>query len=798
MKGKSSNKTRIMVVTLALVLAIGCLIMADMFLKKNIPERVSASITESKYIENREQLSADSVIQTGTVVVHYVDEDGSTLKPDYVLEGNVGEEYEVKREEISKYTNSGEEPLNRAGRYALKQTEVTFVYKKSVNEVSVQADNQGKDGTNKNKVSVILNNPQSQREYDLRIVTKDENGNVINGANFIVRKDNNILHEGQVINGSFYAGKIGINEVGKKVYEIEETKATLGYGKISDKVNLGVNAHWDDGSKKFVVTLDEITVDGVTATVNQQEKTGEIIVEVVNKKSTAMYGMQIISKSGNTLLSGYKFKVVKENEMIAEGYTDNGILSVGEFEITEEGKETFEIYEEETAEGYGRVIQKETAGIVEITKKYDNENKKYYVVAKCSNIPGFSVDVSEEGMVNVYIEPLGNRYDLAIKKFVSAIDGQVTVGREPDVKIVEVKKENVGTVKEIQYTQNGEMERVANEQEITYTLRTYNESNLPGLGNKILENISDGLVFLPENETNKKYEWKLYIEDENGNLKETNDITKATVIATDYLTDKTIEGFNIETDREPKHLDVEVVFKIDESKITSKDRTIENTVKIVEPKGKTPEGGIEINTDNNVTSEVVYVKYFDLNVKKYIKEVTVKSNSKEKKYEIGENRKSELIKIDIPENEVNNTTLRITYGLKVTNVGEIEGYATELIDYMPADFKLIEDGEWKIDGEKAVTTELDNTLLKPGESTTAEITFEWKLSKDNIGSKLNKGKILKYENPYNATTDPKIDNVEILVQIKTGSTTIFKTLALIAVFILFLIAVVKIKKNNRE
>ena len=354
-------------------------------------------------------------------------------------------------------------------------------------------------------------------------------------------------------------------------------------------------------------------------------------------------------------------------------------------------------------------------------------------------------------------------------------------------------------IKEIQYIQNNELEKAANEQEVTYTLRTYNESDIAGLGNRIIEYIPDGLVFLPENETNKEYEWKTYTEDKNGNLIETEDITKATVIATDYLTDKEIEGFNIETEREPKHLDVKVVFQIDESKITSKDRTIENTVKIQEPKGKDPEGGTEVNSENNVTSEIIYVKYFDLDVTKYIKSVAVKNNSGEKTQEIGENRKGELIKIDVAEKDVEDTTIRVTYGLKVTNIGEIEGYATELIDYIPKDFKLVEDGTWKIKEDKAVTTKLENTLLKPGESTTVEITFDWKLTKDNIGSRINEGKITKYENPYNAKdpTEDNNDKEEMLVQIRTGSTTVFRVIALIVGLTILAVAVRKIMKNNR-
>ena len=56
--------------------------------------------------------------------------------------------------------------------------------------------------------------------------------------------------------------------------------------------------------------------------------------------------------------------------------------------------------------------------------------------------------------------------------------------------------------------------------------------------------------------------------------------------------------------------------------------------------------------------------------------------------------KGKLAKFDVKRSEVNNTKLTVTYGLIVRNVGEIAGYATELTDYVPENFKLIDDGTY--------------------------------------------------------------------------------------------------------
>ena len=350
------------------------------------------------------------------------------------------------------------------------------------------------------------------------------------------------------------------------------------------------------------------------------------------------------------------------------------------------------------------------------------------------------------------------------------------------------------------------MEQVANGQEVTYRLRMYNESERDGKGKSIIEDIPAGLVFVPENETNKKYGWVGYVRDSDGDLVKAQDIKKATVFVSDYLVDKEIAGYN--TDAVNKAIannsaegsiagylnfqDVEIVLAVDEDKITSENRVVENTVSI-------QKNDNDDNTDNDTTTEKVYVKYFDLDVTKYIEEVKVKNEKEDKTQKIGESKKGKTIKIDVAKSQVANTTITVTYGLKVTNIGEIEGYATELVDYIPEDFTLVQDGIWKVDGDKAVTTKLENKLLQPGESATVNITFEWKLSENNIGSRINEGKITKYENPYDAIdrTDDNNDKEEMLVAIKTGGITYIIPAAIVLAVASIGVYTI-IKKKNRE
>ena len=308
---------------------------------------------------------------------------------------------------------------------------------------------------------------------------------------------------------------------------------------------------------------------------------------------------------------------------------------------------------------------------------------------------------------------------------------------------------------------NHDIEKVSNSQNVTYTLRMFNESNITAKGKRIIEYIPDGLVFLPENEKNISYGWKLFGVTEDAKLYETNNVDEAKLVVTDYLVNKEIEAFNGE--ELPHYLDVEVVFEVDETKLTSKDIIIENKVRIM------PNDNDDY-PDNDQSSEKLYVKYFDLTIEKYIDKVIIENKKGSITQKYGNNQNGNPIKIDIKKSEVNDTVITVTYGLLIKNVGEIPGYATEIVDYTPENFILVEDGKWIIDGKVAKSTLLSGILLNPGESTVAEVTYKWNLSENNIGTRINEAEITKYTNNYGAIdlTDDKNDDEKMIVTIKTG------------------------------
>ncbi len=481
------------------------------------------------------------------------------------------------------------------------------------------------------------------------------------------------------------------------------------------------------------------------------------------------YELIVRYTAGDTKIDEAKI-TVEYGDIVKDEYTKNGILKVDNIELTDLKTENYIVFESETPEYCKTIVSKEKPAVVELMGTLNKDKNKYEYVANYEEMDGFNVIIDEENRQVIFdIKTEKNeKYDLAIKKFITSIDETAIEDRAPKVIVDEEGK--------ISYSVNDRIEQTANNQMITYTIRTYNESELKAKGKRIIEYIPDGLVFVPENEINKKYEWNMYKQNEEGKLVITTNVEEAELVASDYIVDKNIPAFD-KSNKNVSYLDVQAVFKVDETKITSEDRIIENIVQIMPNEN-------DDNKENDTTTEKVYVKYFDLSIEKYIENVKINTNGNEEIRQVGRDKKGQLVKVDVKQSLVNNTKLTVTYGLVIKNVGEIAGYATEIKDYIPKDFKLVSTDKWSIQGDIAVNTSLKDVILEPGESTVEYITFEWELSENNIGERFNEAEISEYKNQYNAVdiTDDNKDKEGLLVTLKTGA----ETIAYVALAVIFI------------
>ena len=388
------------------------------------------------------------------------------------------------------------------------------------------------------------------------------------------------------------------------------------------------------------------------------------------------------------------------------------------------------------------------------------------------------------------------KFDLALRKFITDISGKEVTTRIPEVEYKDNK---------ITYTHPKDVVKVVVGDTVTYTLRVFNEGEIAGFAEKVSDDIPEYLEFLPEHKTNRDYRWVMYDKDGNATTK----VSEAVKIVTDYTSKaygetlmqkenlkenpNLLNAFNKKTgvsDTNPDYVDVKVAFKVKDP--NSNTYVIVNKAQISEDADKdgkpvedidsTPDEWKEGEDDQDY--ENVGVEYFDLSLLKYVTKAIVIENGKTKTTTTGNNGSDSDItpKVEIYRKNIKKTIVKFEYVIKITNEGDIAGYAKEITDYVPEGLKFYEEDNkgWKDEGNNVISTELlKDTLLQPGQSATVKVVLRWINGENNLNLKINIAEISKDENEKgipdrDSTPDNKkpgeddIDDAPVLLTISTG------------------------------
>ena len=313
---------------------------------------------------------------------------------------------------------------------------------------------------------------------------------------------------------------------------------------------------------------------------------------------------------------------------------------------------------------------------------------------------------------------------------------------------------------------------------------------------------------MPEHPLNKdEYKWDMI--DKEGKV--TKKLEEAVSVSTKYLSKEQekeeganlIKAYDTETMTMPDYRDVKIAFKVTEP--NTSDRIIINTAEIKEHRDEnnklvddidsTPDNDKEGEDDIDI--EKIKVKFFDLSLKKWVTESIVTYNGKTtvtKTGHTGNEDPEPPAKVEIRGSRMSKTTVKFKFNIKVTNEGEIAGYAKEIIDYIPEGLKFEQkdNPKWNVEDGKVITDQLKDTLLQPGESATVEIILTWINNKNNLGEKVNWAEINKDDNEYdspdidstpgnNEKGEDDIDRAPVILSVVTGSTPTYITLALVSI-----------------
>jgi len=202
---------------------------------------------------------------------------------------------------------------------------------------------------------------------------------------------------------------------------------------------------------------------------------------------------------------------------------------------------------------------------------------------------------------------------------------------------------------------------------------------------------------------------------------------------------------------------------------------------------------INVSEDiENIDLGLAENKVFSLKLNKTISKMIVTNKNGSKTYDFED---TNLAKVEIASKELSGATVVIEYKLKVTNVGEIAGYAKSIVDYLPASltFNSSLNNDWYKKGNNLYTSSLANTLIEPGETQEVTLVLTKKMTESNTGLTNNKAEI---ESAYNSMGVPntKIDtnegstekeeSADAIIGVKTGTAVNYVVLTLTTIIII--------------
>ncbi len=238
----------------------------------------------------------------------------------------------------------------------------------------------------------------------------------------------------------------------------------------------------------------------------------------------------------------------------------------------------------------------------------------------------------------------------------------------------------------------------------------------------------------------------------------------------------------------------------------------------IEQNGKKENGAvtdvINVNGANisNIDIGLVETAQFSLGIEKAITKVTVQNAQGTVTEEFD---KVKLAQSAITAKYLAGTTVYVEYAITVTNNGDLEGFASEIVDYIPQGMTfnsgLNPDWYTGTDGN-LYTKALANTELVSGQSQEVKLVLTKQMTTENTGNVSNTAEIAEDFNIYgvsdkNSTPKNKAQNeddistADLIITVKTGETLIYLSAIIISILAGGAIAFVvyeRVLKNKRK
>lgn len=196
----------------------------------------------------------------------------------------------------------------------------------------------------------------------------------------------------------------------------------------------------------------------------------------------------------------------------------------------------------------------------------------------------------------------------------------------------------------------------------------------------------------------------------------------------------------------------------------------------------------------NINMGLIESSKFDLRLDKYISEITVQEGNTTKKYGY---ENTQFAKIELNRKTVNNTNITIKYQIKITNEGDIDGYANKIVDYMPSEmnFSTKDNKGWILENGQLINSTLEQEVIKSGESKTIELILTKKMTEDTLGTITNTAEIQEEANEFmksdidstpgnKQANEDDISTVSVIIGLNTGRIILYISLTIAVIAIL--------------
>ena len=198
---------------------------------------------------------------------------------------------------------------------------------------------------------------------------------------------------------------------------------------------------------------------------------------------------------------------------------------------------------------------------------------------------------------------------------------------------------------------------------------------------------------------------------------------------------------------------------------------------------------INLNSNKeNIDIGLITNRKFDLKLEKGITKVTVQTNkkTKTKDYEF-----SKLAKTEINRKEINGANVIVEYTIRVTNEGEVAGYAKKIADYMPEELKFNSElnKDWHTENNTVYNNSLANEVINPGETKEIKLILTKSMTENNTGVVTNIAELYEVGNNYGAQDidstpgnnkegEDDRSSVDLILAVSTGEVILYITLTI--------------------